>query len=236
METQKHLKVSVVLQFKSLCIQPVITSVENKSVEVRDRIILFANELFLKYGIRSVTLEEIASGLSISKKTIYQYFKDKHEIVEVCTKSILDQEAATFEQIEKESQDVMHELMLISDHIRSFMGKINPSLLYDIRKYFPKAWALYEHHKDCCFSQKLAYSLQRGIEQGYFREDIDIEILVKMRMELVQLAFDERIFPPDRFNFAQVQVQFFEHFVLGICTRKGFELMTQYKEKIKQIA
>ena len=201
-------------------------------METCARILAAATDLFMKYGIRSVTMDEIAKSLSISKKTIYQYFKDKHAVVFEVTKNKLQQEQKDFENIQAHAENVIDELLKISLHIRKNLRMINPTLFYDLKKFHPIAWEAYQEHKEFCLKKGLLLTLERGIQEGVFREEIDIEILARMRLHQVEMGFDPDIYPIGEFDITEVHMQFFFHFIHGIVNEKGRKLI---KENYSQL-
>ncbi|MEM1134897.1 MAG: TetR/AcrR family transcriptional regulator [Bacteroidota bacterium] len=200
----------------------------------QQRVIEAASSLFITYGIRSVTMDDIANELSISKKTIYQFFKDKNEIVKTCTQSILLKEQQIMEEIINSSVDVMDELIMTIEYFKKFMRRFNPTLLADLEKYYPEGWQEYMNHKETCFKTNFMHSMKRGIKEGYFRDDFDLDILAKLRMEQVELAFNQKVFPHHKYDLYEIQLQFTEHFMLGISTIKGYKRIQAYKESQKK--
>ena len=110
-----------------------------KELDIRESILEASYGLFHKYGIRSVSMDDIARELTISKKTIYQYFKDKDDLVSTVTKKQMDMERREIEEIEKSSVDAIDELAKMSVCVRKNLKEINPSLLFDLQKYHRKA-------------------------------------------------------------------------------------------------
>ena len=190
----------------------------------------------MQYGIRRVTMEEIAHHLAISKKTIYQFFKDKDEIVQVCTSTILQQEEERIDSINDSASNAVEQFIMTSEYFRKMLRAMNPTLLYDLERYYPEAWKIYQQHQQKCMKVTLKESIERGITEGFFRDDINVEILLRMRMQQVNMGFDPRIYPIHQFNITEVQTEFAEHFMLGIATPKGYEMIHNYiKEKKNQI-
>ncbi len=185
------------------------------------KIIAKSDELFQLYGVKSVTMDEISRELGISKKTIYQFFKDKDELVCEATLYLLECDRKEFDDIHTQAGNSIEELFLISKCLRKNFENLNPSILFDLKRYHPKAWDIFIDFKENFFKENVRKSLRRGIEEGYFRTEIDVEILTILRLEQVQMSFDPRIFPRGRFDFKEVQMQFFDHFVSGILTDKG---------------
>lgn len=196
--------------------------------DISAQIIEEATSLFLKYGIKSVTMDDISRSMSISKKTVYQYFKDKNEIVNKVASVHLENEKRIFEEIQADAENAIEKLYRHSLFLRKSFEKMNPVVLFDLKKYYKDAWELFIRYKKEVFSKSMVDTLREGMEQGYFRESIDPEILVTLRFEVLQLIADGSIFPTDKFDFRDVQIQLFDHFIHGILTEKGYVLMNEY--------
>lgn len=190
-------------------------------MDSKKKIIEGADELFRLYGVKSITMDEIARELGMSKKTIYLHFKDKDEIVYEAIRHILDHDKCEFESIQKQASNSIEELLLISKCLRRNFENMNPSILFDLKRYHLRAWDLFIDVKENFFKKSVRMTLKRGIDERYFRPEIDIDILTILRLEQVQMSFDPRLFPRDKFDFKNVQMQFFDHFVNGIMTDKG---------------
>lgn len=190
-------------------------------MEAKEKILKDAEELFIKFGVRSVTMDDVAREVSMSKKTLYQYFDNKDTLVSEVALSHITKEAKEFEEIETISQDAIHEIFLVTLCLRKHVFKMNPSLLYDMQKYHADAWDHYLNFKNNFIRGHIERNISRGIEEGYFRADIDPRVLSILRVEQVQLAFDTKIFPQDHFDFAAVQLQILDHFIHGLLTEVG---------------
>lgn len=173
-------------------------------------------------------MDDIAKALSISKKTIYQYFKDKNEIVREFTLKQCEQRRDDFKKIPANSKNSIEALMMTSKCIRENILELNPSLLMDIKKYYKDAWQTFIEFKEHVFYKSIQDTIERGMEEGYFRKDINTEILSIMRMQQVQDCFDSRIYPREKFDYKEVQIQLLNHFMHGLLTCKGKTLLDQY--------
>ena len=197
---------------------------------MKEKILKEAQVLFWKYGVKSVTMDYISKNLGISKKTIYQYFLDKDKIV---LEVILDYMRGQNEEVEEifsSSQDSIHELFMLSSHITKTCGSIYPSLFYDLKKYHFNAYEIFQEHKRKCLLKSIIKNLQKGIEEGLYRKDINIMVIAKLRMEEIELGFNQEIFPSKDFKLNEVQIEFFNHFIYGITTVKGHKLLNKYKK------
>jgi|SRR5436190_8964113 len=197
--------------------------------ETKDRILLGAWELFLKFGIRSVSMDDVARHLSVSKKTLYQYFADKDEIVTRVAEYHMETNHKQYEGLRESAKNAIDELVKISVCLKKDFQKMNPSLLFDLKKFHPKAWASWLQHKQKHIRESITRNLDQGVEEGFYRPEINKDILAGVRLELIQLSFDEEVFPTAKYNLAEVNVQIFEHFIYGILTDKGRKVYEKYK-------
>ncbi len=198
--------------------------------ETKDKILIGAEGLFMKYGIRSVSMDDIARHLSVSKKTLYQHFADKDELVTIMSQGHMKREVKEYEEITNASENSIDELNKISLQIKCDMEDMNPSLLYDLQKFHPQAWALWLDHKNDFIKSSIVRNLKQGISEGYFRPEINPEVMGISRLILIEAAFDGNLFPKEKFNLVELQSQFFDHFVYGLCTDKGRKLYEKYKQ------
>ena len=197
---------------------------------ISEKILESAGSLFLKYGVKSISMDDIARELSISKKTIYQFFKDKNELVYLISERFLLAQKEKFDKIQVESKDSIELLYQSTLHAREIFEIMNPYILFDIKKYYKEAWQLYLDFEKKIMYQSLITTLEDGIKQGLFRDDIDVSILATLRMEEIKLAFDKDVFPDNRFSFKEVQYQILDHFFYGIMTEEGYALLNNYKQ------
>lgn len=198
--------------------------------ETKSKILKGAEELFMRYGVRSISMDDIARHLGVSKKTLYQHFADKEDIVTMACKAHLERNAAEFEAIQKTAKNAIDELAKLSVCLKRNMQDLNPSLMFDLQKYHPRAWAEWMNHKNKFIRKSVERNLKQGIEEGYFRPEIDPAVISAVRLELVQVAFNEEIFPREQFRLQEVQMQIFDHFVYGLVTDKGRKLYQKFKD------
>lgn len=200
--------------------------------DIKEKISRGAEELFMRYGIRSMTMDEIARHLGISKKTIYQYFSDKDEIVLSVTQRHLETNQKQFDLIAEESKNSVEELVKLSFCLKENLKGMNPSVMFDLQKYHQKAWSAWMEYKRKVIKESVMRNIRKGMEDGYFRPEINPEILAVLRLEEIQMAFDDQLFPRDRFSITQVQLHILEHFINGLLTDKGRKLYYKYKETL----
>ncbi len=185
--------------------------------------------LFLGYGVKSVTMDELAREAGVSKKTIYQTFKDKDELVFETFTQALSNDACHLETLENDTDGVIEQLIAISRFIRERFSNMHPMLLNEIKRYYPKCYVEFENFKKEYAWKSIVDLLDKGKELGYFRPEINSEIIAQLRIEEFSMMFDPTRFNPSKFNIVESQLQIFEHFVYGVLTDKGKKI---YEEKI----
>lgn len=202
------------------------------SVDQSERIIQGGEELFLQTGIKSVTMDDIAKHLGMSKKTIYHFFNDKNELVMALVKKKLEEDECQMQTIIQSSGNVIEEMINMMKCSEEIFSRINPVVIHDLQKYYPEAWGKFQQFKANVLVKTLEQLLTKGIEQGFIRCDLDVKILAKMRLNQVEMGFNTSIFPVAQFSPWKVQYQLLEHFNYGVCTLKGHQLLDQYKSVI----
>lgn len=190
-------------------------------MEITDRIVNTASQMFQRLGIRSVTMDDIASTLGMSKKTVYQYFKDKDAIVTCFCKRHRESWKQEMDEIKEKSPSALHELLHLSQMLRTKVASMNPGILHDLVKYHPEGFSQFQEHKYTEILPTIRESIQRGITEGVFRNDMNTEIVARIRLEQVELAFNPAVFPPNQFNLVEVKMQMLDLFLHGLMTKEG---------------
>ena len=155
-------------------------------LEHRQKIVIGAMNLFMKYGIQSVSMDEIASSLGMSKKSLYQYMADKKEIVHEVMNFHLDFERQTIQDIAASSKNALDEMTQISKHILAFLSNMPLVLMYDLQKYYRKSFDLFHEHHMPFIQQTIKRNLDRGIQEGIYRSDINADVLSKLYVNQTQ--------------------------------------------------
>jgi AcrR family transcriptional regulator len=199
-----------------------------------ERILLKARDLMLQSGLRQVTMDDLAQELGISKKTIYQYYKDKDDLVKAVVNLELKNHEAICNTCGSNAENAIHEMFLLMENMKAMTQTMNPNAMMELDKHFPSAFEIIKNHKDEFLFSLIKQNLMKGIEEGFYRNDLDIDILSKFRLETVFIPFNLRLFPLNKFNSLEVHTQLMEHFVYGLMTIKGHELMDKYKQLHKQ--
>jgi AcrR family transcriptional regulator len=219
METIFKPKVSIVLRFYFY------------SMETKDRIIAQTHDLFTRYGIRSVSMDDIAYHLAISKKTIYQYYADKDALVEGVLDIELKKNYDNCDSNKQNKQNSIHEFFLSMDSMKEMFKQLNPTIVHDIQKYHPKCFKKLHQHKDDFFYNIIKDNLELGVKEGLYRSEINIDILTKFHLETFFITTNSEIFPVSKYDVTKVSQEILENFLYGIATTKGIEKIEHYKQE-----
>ena len=200
-------------------------------MEPRDRILLKANELFNRHGFRRVTMDEIALKTGMSKKTIYVSFATKDEIVDAIVMDHINRSELRCEADCCNAENAIHEVFLSMDMIQEHFSEMNPTIMEDLEKFFLVTYNKLYEHKNNFITKIVKANLEKGIAEGLFREDINIDILTKLRIGTMFLPFDQTIFPYSKYKLIEVEREILEHYLYGLATTQGQKLIKKYKQQ-----
>jgi AcrR family transcriptional regulator len=197
---------------------------------MRERILELASEQFMRYGVRTITMEDIARSAGISKKTIYQEFKDKKELVKETFAWVLSKDKEKLRFILDSEDRLIEHLVQSSQTMRERLEHMNPLVILEVRKYFPEAWEEFESFKNDFVVKDLMMVMERGKVLGYFRPEIDSEILAQLRVNQISTVLESSMAGQSGSDILNAQLEMMDHFLHGIFTEKGRLAYQQKKE------
>ncbi len=200
-------------------------------MEAKERILVKSNELFNRYGIRSVSMDDIAAHLGMSKKTLYQFYTDKDELVNAVFDIALTINRSNCLECTKKGENAIHEIFLSFDIMEEMLKTMNPSVLFDMQKYHPSAFKKFDDFKNSFLYKIIKANLDRGVKEELYREEIDTDILSRYRLHSVLLSFNPDVFPTVKTNAVYIEQQLIECFMYGLATPKGYKLIQKYKSQ-----
>jgi AcrR family transcriptional regulator len=195
----------------------------------KDRIKIAAHDLVMQYSVRSVSMDDIASKVGMSKKTIYQYFRDKDELVEAVVEDVLTKNECNCDIDRKNAENAVHEVFLSMDMLTEMFRSMNASVIYDLEKYHPKAFQKFLQYKNQYLYNVIKDNLKRGISEELYRSEINIEILSRYRLELMLLPFNPEFLRASKANLLEAEQEMITHFLFGLVNLKGFKLILKYQ-------
>lgn len=200
-------------------------------MELKDRIKLKADELFRRYGIKSVTMDDIASQSGVSKKTIYQCFSDKSELVDDVIVNMITYNRECCINDKTRATNAIEEVYMVMEMMRAMFENMNPAILLDVERNHPLTYEKFKQHKYDFLYKTIRANIERGKEEELYRPDIDSDVVAKMRLETMMLPFDEISFPKTEYSLVYLQQQLIEHFLFGLVSQKGYKLILKYQQE-----
>ena len=188
-----------------------------KEIKILDEI----EAIFMRYGMKSVTMDDIARELKISKKTIYQCVSDKKELVCKVIANHIQRSSNAITEIIQKNENAIDETIEIGKYVAQELRQVHPSIHYDMDKYYTDAGELFEKHKKEFIFNMIEANLKKGIEQGLYRENLNTTVIAKLYSEKIDLVFNHIIFPPSKFSFDKVHDEMMLYHLRGITSVKG---------------
>jgi AcrR family transcriptional regulator len=171
---------------------------------------------------------DIARECGVSKKTVYEHFKDKEELVQDGMRFLLNRHELHLENFRQQSANAIEELLKGVAYMEQLGNNINPVMLFEIQKYLPDIWKEVETFKQGQLLQAIIANLERGMKEGVYRNDLKLNIMARMRLLQLDMAFEPLQFPATQFNMHEVIKEITAHFILGVTTMKGRKLAAEY--------
>lgn len=190
-----------------------------------------AGKVFMRLGIRSVNMDDVAQHLRISKKTLYQYVKDKNELVLKAVRGITDHHRTCILGICAKGHNAIDESFEITRFVASQVGQIHPSVHFDLQKYHPEAWDLLQSTERQDIYQCISNNLKKGIKEGLYREDLNIDVIARIYISRFDVTFDGKLFPGDSYRFEEVIWEMFRYHTRGIASDKGVKYLIKKVKK-----
>jgi AcrR family transcriptional regulator len=198
----------------------------------KQEIIEKVKELYNKYGIRSVTMDDVVREIGISKKTLYQYFSDKEELVSAVMDSLFESRKAEINKELESKKNAIEEMLTYYFMQLRMIREYKPTLIYDLKKYYPEI-----HEKVTIRKRKLIYdsvleNLKRGKKEGLYREDLDEEIIARMNLMRVEAVMTTGIFTMEEIMTPGFFKEVFTYHIFGIVNNKGRNYLEKNIDKL----
>lgn len=203
-------------------------------METTEAYLLASSELFLKYGIKSVTMDDISKSLGISKKTLYLHFKDKKDLVMQIMNYIMSDRANCHSEVLKTNVNAIEKFLLVAKTIINHLKANSSSAQYDLKKYYPDIYKEFSKRKSELIERQTITILQQGTKEDLFRGDINIEIMAKFQVGVINHIFEpnNNVFDTKPWSI-NIYKELMTHYLYGICNEKGVKvlkkLMTDFK-------
>ena len=202
-------------------------------MKLNNRLLKKAGELFFKYGIKSISMDDLARELGISKKTVYQTVKNKKDLIAQVFENHIEEEVEALEKIHEESADAIDEMIRVAEFIIPTLRKLTPTFLFDMHKYYPEVWQRMEDYNQKMVFQMIKENIERGVEEEIYRGKFHAEIIAQLYVGKTMCLIDEDTFPLQKYNKENLFKEHIEYHIRGIATKKGIRLFEKHFKKLK---
>lgn len=195
---------------------------------MKEMIVHKASKLFLQLGFKSVTMDDLAEALGISKKTLYTHFENKHQLVRESSLSIFDHVCSEIEQMKKQAKHPIDELYGVKSAVLKYFQNEATSPVYQLQKYYPDIYAEVKDQEYERLGVLVKTSLKTGIETGLFRSNMNIDFVSRLYMNGMRGIRDIDVFPLTEFDISTLFENYLEYHARAIVTPKGLTILNHY--------
>jgi len=189
--------------------------------------------LFLKCGIKSLTMDDIARHLGISKKTIYKHVTDKNDLVAKAMRIQLEEERCAICSINERGLNAIDEFFEVSRFVMELLSNVHPSIHYDMEKYHTEVFHAGLKERQAQVYECVFNNMEKGKKEGLYRSDLRSDVIAKVYIARMDVMFDGVVFPSTQYNFSEVYLEIFRYHIRGIASEKGLEYLIQKVKKEK---
>ncbi|MGE5356108.1 MAG: TetR/AcrR family transcriptional regulator [Deltaproteobacteria bacterium] len=189
----------------------------------KSKILEHSARLFLRLGIRNVTMDDIANDLGISKRTLYEHFESKESIISKIVDFHIENEKYQFEKIQNESKNAIEMMIRLSDLIFHMYNKLHPSVMSDLKKHYTESWKSIESFHTEAIREIIEQNIILGIREGLYRIDIDPVVLSLLFVKQLQLFSDDSNIHLEKKSKPDIIQQFFDYNMYGLLSKKGID-------------
>lgn len=198
------------------------------------QIISVSHQLFLRYGIKSVTMDDIAKEMGMSKKTLYVHFKNKRDLIMKVVTGYLDYHKTQMEEIFSKKLNAIDELFEIYLKNNTELSEMKPMILFELRKYYPEAWKKYDNFKQSYIPSRVEENLIRGKKEGLYRKNLNSRIIAIAYTNLLNLIFETDQFDEKDYDFKTLYLELFYYHIRGIASDEGNKYIELKMKKLSK--
>lgn len=197
---------------------------DQKKLEILER----SGAVFMKYGLKSVTMDDLCREIGVSKKTIYKYFEDKTDLVNSILRSKIDTDRSICHHCVDNSENAIAELINTSRFIQEQFSNINPTLFYDLQKHYPEAWRMIQTHKWEFVLDNIRTNIIRGKKEQLYRENLDPDIIARYYVSSMDNMMDGSVYPTSEFKTEKVLTELLRFHIRGLASDLGIKYLKEH--------
>lgn len=181
--------------------------------------------LFLRFGIKSLTMDDVARELGISKKTLYQFVENKDHLVRKVLENHISREKTQCLDMAAQAENAIDEMIFVMDSNSQEFAQMKANVLYDLQKYHRDSWVMIRRFQHDFIYRMVVANLERGKQEGLYRSDFDIDIITRIHLATVFSLFDEELFPSSSVRRDVLFREYMMHYLHGIVSEKGLKFL-----------
>ncbi|MBK7173252.1 MAG: TetR/AcrR family transcriptional regulator [Bacteroidales bacterium] len=182
-----------------------------------------SSHLFIKYGLRSLSMDDLCREMGISKKTMYQYVENKTDLISQTLDFVVKDAVFAVEQANLEGCNAIDQLLRVSRKVCSEMNHFNPSITFDLQKYYPEVYRKFNHAKKEIIFRQIVDNMKQGISEGFYRDDLPIDLVARLYVQKLEYINDPDFLNSEDFSFSNMFQVMFDNHIRGISNTKGLE-------------
>ena len=200
-------------------------------MDLKKKILMGAELMFLRNGFKSVTMDDIARELGMSKKTLYQFVANKADLVAQVLTNHAENEIADITAIRSHAQNAIDEILEIAQYVIQTLRTLPPGLMFDLQKYYRKSWELVnEIHQEHIYGI-IKSNIEWGIADGLYRKDFNPDVIAKLYVGKSMIVVDEKLFPLKKYNKEDLFKEYINYHIHGIASQKGLNVLKKHQEE-----
>jgi AcrR family transcriptional regulator len=191
--------------------------------------------LYRKYGIKSVTMDDVAHELGMSKKTLYQFVSDKTELVQQVVEHVRQCNFSSMKKKEGTNLNAIEELIEVSQYVNSLMKDHSPAYEYDLKKYYPDIYRSLMSARRKLMYESMIANIKKGKEEGVYRKELDEKIIAKLHLLRIENLQSNEIFGEDEIHSPKFFREVFVYHIHGLATDKGLKILRDNVDKLAML-
>jgi len=196
---------------------------------MKNSIIEQASKLFLQLGFKSVTMDDLAVSMGVSKKTLYIHFENKHQLVSEVANSIFEKVTQDIIDIKRKAANPIVELHHVKMEAMKYIRNEKSSPIYQLQKYYPKIYDELRRKEYQYLGEMVKTSLQLGVDSGLFRNEIDVEFISRLYLNGMRGIRDIEMFPIEKFKIETLFENYLDYHLRALVTQKGLKTLIDFK-------
>jgi TetR/AcrR family transcriptional regulator, cholesterol catabolism regulator len=202
-------------------------------LETIEKILNKSAEMFMRYGVRSVSMDDISRELGMSKKTLYQFAANKEDLINMTLENHFAQEKQFCTNVLEGTEHAIEEMLLLAKHLIETMRDTNHAVLFELKKYYPEAFKMVEDYRNTFIYNNILSNIKKGIRQGLYRKDFKPELIARFYTAKFELLFNPAFDTFKEFSISDINRESIIYHIRGIASEKGLEYLNENLKKIK---